>query len=191
MFALFRQQKQRKKAAASLYRAAVDQARAPAFYRAHGVPDTVDGRFELILLHVFVLCERLRAISGAGPALAQALFDVMFRDMDRALRNIGVGDLAVPHHIRRMMKGFNGRAHVYHEAFSSGVAGVAKDVLRRNLFGTVECPEEKNIIWFENYMRRNLRALSAQDDRNFIEGGIVRFEGLNDGEEKDAKSAAA
>src|SRR5690349_8287815 len=83
-----------KPAAAALYRAVVGQARTPAFYVAYGVPDTLDGRFDLIALHMFLVLHRLKTDSLAAN-LSQALFDIMFDDMDRSLREMGVGDLGV------------------------------------------------------------------------------------------------
>ena len=67
----------------------------PWLYQALGVPDTLDGRFDLIALHAFLLIHRLQDAPEPGPALAQAVFDAMFRDMDQNLREIGVGDLSV------------------------------------------------------------------------------------------------
>ena len=75
-----------------LYGCAVAAARAPFFYEALGVPDTVDGRFDLVSLHVYLVVRRLTALPAPGPALSQAVFDAMFEDMDVNLREMGVGD---------------------------------------------------------------------------------------------------
>src|SRR3546814_6348908 len=82
-------------AARELYRAAVSQARQPAFFAGCGVPDTLDGRFEMVALHVFLLLRRLGAEAARkqdAQKLAQGIFDTMFLDMDENLREIGVGD---------------------------------------------------------------------------------------------------
>ena len=68
-------------------------ARAPALYAVLGVPDTLDGRFDMVGLHAFLLIDRLRRDPPPGPELAQAVFDAMFSDMDVTLREMGVGDL--------------------------------------------------------------------------------------------------
>lgn len=96
-----------------LYAAAVRAARAPFLYSELGVPDTLDGRFDLIGLYAFLLIERLRLAPGPGPALAQAVFDAMFSDMDVALREMGVGDLSVGKKVRAMWNAFHGRARAY------------------------------------------------------------------------------
>src|SRR5580692_7275438 len=89
-----------------LYGAAVAAAREPYCYAEHGVPDTLDGRFDLIGLHVFLLIDRLRFLPAPGQALAQAAFDAMFGDMDTALREMGVGDLSVGRRVRAMWEAF-------------------------------------------------------------------------------------
>ena len=79
---------------ATLYGTIVAQARAPAFYQIYGVPDTVNGRFEMIVLHAVVLLNRLNAGEGTLRSLGQAIFDMFCSDMDGNLREMGVGDLA-------------------------------------------------------------------------------------------------
>jgi cytochrome b pre-mRNA-processing protein 3 len=122
--------------AEKLYAAIVAQARQPFFYTDMAVPDTVDGRFDMILLHSFMVMLRLRDAGEETAALSQTLYDVMFVDMDRAVREMGIGDLSVKKHIRRMMKAFNGRMAAYDIAVGD-LAGM-KDALQRNVYGTVK-----------------------------------------------------
>ena len=84
-----------RRAVADVYARIVDQSRLPVFYDRWGVPDTVDGRFDLIVLHAFVVFHRLADAGDAADRFAQRLFDHMFGDMDRNLREMGVGDLSV------------------------------------------------------------------------------------------------
>lgn len=122
--------------AVALYARVVEQARLPSFYVSGGVPDTVDGRFELVSIHAFLLFRRLKQDGAAGAALAQAVFDVMFADMDTALRELGAGDLGVAPRVKRMASGFSGRV----AAYDAGLAGSDQelaDALRRNLYGTL------------------------------------------------------
>lgn len=118
--------------AAALYAAAVRQARAPAFYGADRAPDSVEGRVEGILLHVFLLVRRLSGPDGE-PELAQALFDAFFDDMDAALREIGVGDLVVGKKIKKMGEAFYGRAKAYGEAIESKDDAALREAVARNL----------------------------------------------------------
>ena len=98
-----------------LYTAAVTAARDPWFFGpAIGAPDTLDGRFDLVGLHVGVLIRRLhRDPDPRGAEAAQAVFDAMFSDMDMNLREMGVGDMSVGKRVKRMWEAFQiGRAHV-------------------------------------------------------------------------------
>ncbi|HWX57404.1 ubiquinol-cytochrome C chaperone family protein [Bradyrhizobium sp.] len=100
----------------AIYGMIVTQAREPLFYRHLGVPDTVDGRFDLLLLHLWIVLRRLRASTdGAEPAraLSQGLFDRFCEDMDDNLREMGVGDLAVPRRMEAFGKAFYGRSKAY------------------------------------------------------------------------------
>ena len=141
----------------ALYGAIVAAARNPAFYAEWGVPDTLDGRFELIALHAFLAIRRLKQ-SGDNTAFAQALFDTMFADIDRNLREMGVGDLSVGRQVKTMAKAFYGRV----VAYERGLAGSDSldDALRRNLYGTV-VPEATQIAAAAEYVRRQARALDA------------------------------
>jgi cytochrome b pre-mRNA-processing protein 3 len=111
-------------AAARLYAAIVGQARRAAFYVDHEVPDTVDGRFDLIVLHVMLVMRRLRREGAEGQHAAQELFDYMFKDMDRSLREMGVGDMGIGKHIKKMAKAFYGRAHTCEVALDSTAGGL-------------------------------------------------------------------
>jgi cytochrome b pre-mRNA-processing protein 3 len=118
----------------SLYGAIVTQAREPVFYRDFGVADTVDGRFDLIVLHAFLVFEKLKPLGPDGAALAQGVVDLFFLDMDRSLREMGVGDLSVPKRIRTMGESFAGRSTAYHEATVKRDRGALAEAIGRNLY---------------------------------------------------------
>jgi len=124
-------------AARRIYDAAVAQARRPEFYRDFGVPDTVDGRFDMVALHVALLLRRLRAASEGerGRALAQAVFDAFFADMDASLRELGVGDLGVGRQIKTMATQFYGRLASYDDGLDGDpkalVAAIARNIYRK------------------------------------------------------------
>ena len=133
-FGLFRSRRH-ERAGYALYTAAVQAARDPAFYTRFGVPDTLDGRFDMIGLHVSLLMDRLRREASPGPELAQAVFDAMFSDMDFNLREMGVSDMTVGKRVKAMWEALNGRAQAYAAAVESGdeeamVQAVARNVWR-------------------------------------------------------------
>src|SRR6476660_9122950 len=100
---------------AALYGAIVAQARNPGLYADLAVPDTVTGRFEMVILHSALVLRHLRA-DDAAKAVAQEVFDLFCADMDRSLRELGVGDLAVGKRMREMAGIFYGRADAYDNA---------------------------------------------------------------------------
>jgi cytochrome b pre-mRNA-processing protein 3 len=127
----------RNEVAERLYAAIVAQSRQPPFYAACGVPDTVDGRFEMVALHMFLVLQRLKAEGAPAAALAQDLFDTMFDDMDRSLREMGAGDLGVGKRVRAMGEALYGRIAAYEAGLAADDSALTEAV-RRNLFGTVD-----------------------------------------------------
>ena len=122
------------RAGSALYREAVAVARQPWFYRDLGVPDTLDGRFDLIALHAFLLIHRLQDVPDPGPALAQGVFDAMFSDMDNNLREIGVSDLSVGRRVRAMWEAFHGRSQAYAAAIDAADGPALAASLARNIW---------------------------------------------------------
>jgi cytochrome b pre-mRNA-processing protein 3 len=118
----------------AIYGMIVTQAREPLFYRDLGVPDSVNGRFELLVLHLWMVLQRLKAIEG-GADLAQALFDRFCDDMDANLREMGVGDLTVPKRMQAFGEAFYGRAAAYDLALSAGREPLAQALCKNILNG--------------------------------------------------------
>jgi cytochrome b pre-mRNA-processing protein 3 len=121
---------------ASLYGTIVAQARAAPFYRICGVPDTVNGRFEMVLLHTVLVLRRLESEPPPVRRIGQALFDRFCADMDGSLREMGVGDLAVPVKMRKIGEAFYGRQAAYGAALAANDAEPLVAALERNVFGT-------------------------------------------------------
>jgi cytochrome b pre-mRNA-processing protein 3 len=102
-----------------LYAAAVARARNPKLYAEYGAPDTVEGRFELYTVHVFLLLDRLRGEGPQASETSQALFDTYVSALDDALREMGVGDLSVGKKMRKLGEAFYGRVKSYEKAFQA------------------------------------------------------------------------
>ena len=138
IFRLFRRDPQAATITA-LYGAIVAQARVPAFYMEFGVPDTPEGRFDLLVLHLALVCRRLgraeEADQAAAQTLSQGVFDMFCRDMDHNLREMGVGDLSVPTKMRKLGEAFYGRLEVYDRALGSVDEAELAAALRRNTQG--------------------------------------------------------
>ena len=125
---------------AALYGAIVTQARDPRFYDSYGAPDTVLGRFDLIVLHLALLLRRLRAGGTSAGTLAQGVFDAFCRDMDHNLREMGISDQGLPRHMQRVGEAFYGRAQAYEAALGTAAdEGALADALARNVYpGTAD-----------------------------------------------------
>lgn len=166
---LFRRPSTVEQAAEALYRAIVAQAREPAFYRHLGVPDSLDGRFELVVLHVVLAIRRLRQEPSAGEDLAQSLFDVLFRDLDVNLREMGVGDIGVARRIKSMAQAFYGRSQAYEAAEQADQLEAA---LERNLFGTVEASRWQ-LAALAGYVRQVAQVLEQTGSDSLAVGQIA------------------
>jgi cytochrome b pre-mRNA-processing protein 3 len=110
-----------------LYGAIVAAARRPVPYASWGVPDTVSGRFDMIALHLFLVLNRLK---GEAPDFRQKLVDEFFADMDRSLREMGVGDLSVGKKVRKIAESFYGRVAAYEKALAEGGTALAAALVR-------------------------------------------------------------
>jgi cytochrome b pre-mRNA-processing protein 3 len=170
MFGLFRSRRH-ERAGFALYTAAVAAARDPWFYTALGVPDTLDGRFDLVGVHVFLIIDRVRAEKSPGPEVAQAVFDAMFADMDFNLREMGVGDMSVGKRMKEMWEAFHGRATAYAAAIAADDDPTLADALRRNVWrGTAPAGAPEALAAHLRRMHAELAALPAEP---FLRGDIA------------------
>jgi cytochrome b pre-mRNA-processing protein 3 len=147
----------------AIYGMIVTQAREPFFYRDLGVPDTVNGRFDLLVLHLWVVLRRLKSIEG-GMGLAQALFDRFCDDMDDNLREMGVGDLTVPKRMQAFGEAFYGRTAAYDLALSAGLESLAL-ALCRNIFNGEGVENARQLAL---YGEAAIAALAVLDDATVL-----------------------
>jgi cytochrome b pre-mRNA-processing protein 3 len=144
----------------------VTQTREPLFYRDLGVPDTVNGRFDLLVLHLWIVLRRFRSTQGAANA-SQALFDRFCADMDANLREMGVGDLTVPKRMQAFGEAFYGRAAAYDAAFAGGSDAPASALLKNILSGE----GMENARRLATYAQVVLAGLDGLDDAAFLAAG--------------------
>jgi cytochrome b pre-mRNA-processing protein 3 len=151
----------------ALYGAIVAQARQPALYAALRVPDTVDGRFDMVVLHLVLAVRRLR---GAAAMEQQAVFDLFIADMDRSLREMGVGDLTVPKRIKKMAEAFYGRLEAYGTALDAGDRAALAQAIDRNVFPDAGDPAAAAAL--AAYALTAEQALAAQPIEDIVAGRI-------------------
>lgn len=159
----------------ALHIAVVEQARQVEFYEGYGVPDTTEGRFEMVVLHAWLVLRRLKSEEAQGAkAVSQKLFDAIFADLDASLREMGVGDMIVGKKIRKLAENFYGRMGAYEEAIdetaSTGQEQLAK-ALARNVY---EASDQKVALRLSNYVRHAAVFLKEQPQSRLV-GGLVRF----------------
>ena len=151
----------------AIYGMIVAQAREPLFYQAFSVPDTVDGRFDMVVLHLWLALRRLREVTGAA-ALSQALFDCFCSDMDANLREMGVGDLTVPKRMQKFGEAFYGRSAAYDAAVDPLALRAA---LARNVLNSADPDRAAALAAYVETAAAALGAVSGAD----IVAGAFRF----------------
>lgn len=120
-------------AADAIYAAAVAASRRPQLYTCLGVPDTLDGRFEMLVLALFPPLGRLLHDPGDDPALARRVAETFVADMDAAYRELGISDTRVPKKMKLLYRAFAGRFSAYRSASAEGEAALVA-AIARNVF---------------------------------------------------------
>jgi cytochrome b pre-mRNA-processing protein 3 len=148
----------------------VAHARRPIFFTDYGVPDTLDGRFELICLHAFLYLRRLKAERPQASRLSQSFFDRMFADFDRSLREMGAGDLSVGKQVKRMTRAFYGRILAYERGLA-GTDAMLATAVARNVFGTAAAGSARADT-IAAYIRDAVEGLQRQSATKLLAGHV-------------------
>lgn len=169
MFArLFRRDSHADAIASSLYGAIVAQARRPVLYTGFGVADTIDGRFEMVVLHLILVLDRLSREGADGQVLAQRLFDEHASQMDGTLREMGVGDLSVPKRMKKMAEALYGRAKAYRDALNADDHSALAAALARNVFaGVIGPPGARPLAKYVEAAAKALASTAVSTDLSF------------------------
>jgi len=149
----------------AIYGMIVTQAREPLFYRHLGVADTVNGRFDLLLMHLWLMLRRLKALDG-GTELSQALFDRFCEDMDDNLREMGVGDLTVPKRMQAFGEAFYGRTAAYDLALTDSPEALAQ-ALCKNILNGEKFEQARQLA---SYAEAAMAALERCDPATLLRG---------------------
>lgn len=181
MFGFFKKKKNKKEAAA-VYGMLMEQIRQPIFYERWRVPDTFEGRFDLLLLHVFFVLQTLlnkteddEGGRETAEAFNQDLFDVLFTDMDQVLREAGVGDMGIPKHMRRMMVAFNGRMNAYAKVFTSCSEEHQHNIveaLTKNIYGETDRACAECVSCLKAYSMKQFCHLNQQSLPALLSGAF-------------------
>jgi cytochrome b pre-mRNA-processing protein 3 len=163
-----------------LYGSVMTHARSPEFFTDFAVPDTVMGRFDMLSLHVYLLARRLREDgSPLAMDLSQEVFDLYVADVERALRELGIGDTSVPKKKKKMIRSFYGQIEDFDEAINQEDANTLNERVAARYLADEENPEvpAKKLA---DYILRTEKMLKSQDFKKILSGSITwkSFEGL-------------
>ena len=154
----------RRDALAPLYRAVVARGRDPAWYREGQVPDTLDGRFDMIAALLALVLIRIEAEGEAGRRPSVLLTEIFIDDMDGTLRQIGIGDYVVGKHVGRMMSALGGRLAAFR-------TGPFEDAVRRNIFHEAP-PSEAAVATVAGRLQRFAAALDGTSLDALLAGAL-------------------
>lgn len=177
MWKRFFDRSKRDQEAYAIYGALVSQARSAALYLHCGVRDTLEGRFEMVLLHAFLVLRRLRLVTEPhteqAKALSQQIFDILFDDMDQTLREIGIADIKVGKEIKTMAESFYGRIDAYDKGLDAEDEAVLKAALTRNVYPAEPAPSPQDVDALAAYVRRADAALAGCPVETLLAGKIA------------------
>ncbi|RME63670.1 MAG: ubiquinol-cytochrome C chaperone [Alphaproteobacteria bacterium] len=162
---------QRKACADARYGEIVAYARCPAFYREGAVPDTLDGRFDMLSLVLTLYLEALERTGTDGMAFSQAVQERFFADMDRGLREMGVGDMSVGKQIKRMARAFFGRRQAYGAALAMADDAALHAALARNVYRGAPAAGQA-LQWLAGQVRALAAALAAAVPARLVDGPL-------------------
>lgn len=153
--------------ARALYRQIAERARRPVLFTRYGVPDTIDGRFEMLCLHAYAVFHGLKGKGADADALSQAVYDAMFADLDGSLRELGAADIGVGKRIKAMTEALNGRIQAYDRD------GELEQAIRRNVYRTATTSDGQ-VRWMANYLRTIRTALTRAPFQSLCDGSALK-----------------
>ena len=148
------------------------QARSEAFYREHGVPDTVHGRFEMIVLHVALVVARLGLEGDAGQETGRAILEAFVADMHDACRRVGIGDMGVPRHVKKAAAAVLERGNAYRAAIAGSSAGDPLATVLASEIWREPAERAPGAEPLADYVRRAVSSLELQNGAALVAGTI-------------------
>ncbi|MCW2237144.1 ubiquinol-cytochrome C chaperone family protein [Azospirillum canadense] len=174
---LFRRRRDTR-AATEFFVKIVGQARDPVFYRDLGVPDTLDGRFDMVVLHVFLVMHRLKGQGAAAADWSRQLYETMIDNFEKSLMEQGVGDSGISRRVKTMARGMAGRIQAYDRALAPGAerdpldGGLLEVALDNNVYGTAPDADRAHLAAMTAYVRRQVAGLAEQPLESLLAGQI-------------------
>ena len=148
-----------------IYQKIVIFSRNKIFYTKYNVPDTIDGRFDMLVLITVIIVHRLSKITNEGIELSQNIFDVVFKDLDFSLRELGAGDVSVANNMKKLISSYMGRQKIYVKAFKNEDEKFLALAFKNNIFRNKD--QKKNLILLlsKNIFRINKKIYLIEDKK--------------------------
>ena len=152
-----------------IYQKIVNFSRNKIFYTKYSVPDTIDGRFDMLVLITIIVVHRLSKIKNEGSELSQKIFDIVFKDLDYSLRELGAGDVSVANNMKKLISSYMGRQKIYVKAFKSDDEKFLALAFKNNIFRNKD--QKKNLILLlsTNILKIN-KKLELIEDNKILSG---------------------
>ena len=152
-----------------IYQKIVKFSRNKIFYTKYKVPDTIDGRFDMLVLISIIVTFRLSKIKDEGINLSQNIFDVIFRDLDFSLRELGAGDVSVSNNMKKLISSYMGRQKVYLEAFKNYDEDILALAFKNNIFRNNKQNKDLLLLLSTNILKIN-KKLDLIEDKKILDG---------------------
>ena len=166
---MFFKKKKYEKVSNDIYQKIVNFSRNKIFYTKYSVPDTIDGRFDMLVLITIIVVHRLSKIKNEGSELSQKIFDIVFKDLDYSLRELGAGDVSVANNMKKLISSYMGRQKIYLKAFKNDDEKFLAKAFKNNIFRNNNQKENLILLLSKNILRIN-KKLDLTDDKKILEG---------------------
>ena len=166
---MFFKKKKYEKVSNDIYQKIVNISRNKIFYTKYNVPDTIDGRFDMLALITIIVVHRLSKIKNEGVELSQKIFDIVFKDLNYSLRELGAGDVSVANNMKKLISSYMGRQKIYVKAFKNEDEKFLALAFKNNIFRNKD--QNKNLILLlsKNIFRIN-KKLDLIEDKKMLNG---------------------
>ena len=152
-----------------IYQKIVNISRNKIFYTKYNVPDTIDGRFDMLVLITIIVVHRLSKIKNEGIELSQKIFDIVFKDLDYSLRELGAGDVSVANNMKKLISSYMGRQKIYVEAFKNEDEKFLALAFKNNIFRNKDQKKNLTLLLSKNILRIN-KKLHLIEDKKILNG---------------------
>ena len=149
-----------------IYQNIIERSRSKFFYLNLNIDDSFESRFDIIILHSFIIFYFLKNFSDKEKELSQLLFDFMFNDFDNNLREMGFGDIAVNKKMKVFITAFYGRIANYSQGVDQIKNNKDDEILNNAILNNIYKGKDENLPYlkfFKEYILKNLEYFNSKD----------------------------